>query len=506
MWHKTPNLDTALALTEQIKASGAANWFRGQTRTWPVLSSFARKGASEQREANEHFSSFYAWIQAIPALEQLARDDDKILAVAQHYGLATNLVDFTTDPKVAAFFATHDPPEPDDGEDVSCIIYFNLNELMKVYAAVKTVRPEWPDELRAITLGIPDLLRIESQRGVFLEYPFDEGFERHIFGFDRIVFPTERNPAVLARLIAEEDIYPSQKSDLEILLDRYFMLRIMREGSEMMEEMARDSGIVIQHMEAAPYGIEAECFGSAGLPEHDSWQASRLAGWLGPVTEEWRPASAAVNLSIRYPSGGSSPEKIHNLQRQILEVLLLNQTPRSGPVKWTVRDVPVASPPIGRMMELVWDGLRRWPYNSSEIAQALATVIEYGVLVAQKPEALYDPLVAQTLAVQCLGDVLEIEVGAEDSSYTRGYANRELLRRAVRDDFFAFLTDHWRSQITEIQHILQIAFDPRRAFVFDRLQSLYCTQVVPTQVVIRGEGSGKARFYNPARATTLGLP
>lgn len=51
-----------------------------------------------------------------------------------------------------------------------------------------------------------------------------------------------------------------------------------------------------------------------------------------------------------------------------------------------------------------------------------------------------DPEIAQTLAMQCLGEVLEGEIGNEDGNYTQGYANRELLWQAVRDDFFTFAT------------------------------------------------------------------
>src|SRR5215218_5747895 len=98
MWHRAPNLEAALALAERMKRSGDASWFRGQTRSWPVLSSFIRKEPADRRAAIERFGFFQSWIQSVSALAEIARDEDAILAVAQHYGLATNLVDFSTEP------------------------------------------------------------------------------------------------------------------------------------------------------------------------------------------------------------------------------------------------------------------------------------------------------------------------------------------------------------------------------------------------------------------------
>lgn len=504
MWFRVSNLEEALAQAEQLRATGRAGWFRGQTRPWPMTSSLTRRSPSERRAAIERLGSFLSWIQSVPELADLAQSEDSALAVAQHYGLATNLVDFSTEPKVAAFFSAHDPP-PSENEDVSCIICLDYDELKDVCESARTARPDMPVP-RAITVDIPELWRIQAQRGVFLEYPFDAGFERHIFGFDRILFPTEKNPAALARLIPLEDIYPTQKSDLEVLLDRFFMLERLSDGSRAMRQMVGEGVAFAIHQTSLSDGIEAECFGPAGLPVHESWDPSGLTDWLRPETEKWGPISSAPLVGIRYPSDGECREKMAVMRKQILEVLAGHPTLRTGSVRWTLTGVPGDAKRIGRMAELLWDGLRRWPYESSEIAQALATVINYGVLVDQNPTARHEPSRAQALAERCFGEVLEVEVGMEDGSHSRGYANRDLMRQAVRDDFHSFLTERWRSQIEDIRHVFQIASNPKRALVFGRLKGLFSTQIAPTQVVLRDEASGKARIYNPARATSLGLP
>jgi hypothetical protein len=102
--------------------------------------------------------------------------------------------------------------------------------------------------------------------------------------------------------------------------------------------------------------------------------------------------------------------------------------------------------------------------------------------------------------------VIEVEIAMHDGSYTRGFANRENLAEAVRSDFAAHLKKKWQSQIYQIQHILQVASVPSRVFEFAKLSQVFVRQIVPTQVVFRGQKTGKARLYNLARAERIGLP
>jgi len=495
------NLEAALIEADLLRSTGGATWFRGQTRCWPLLSSFVRRAPTEQSAAVERFGRFWNWLQSVPALASIAADEDAALAVAQHYGLATNLVDFSTEPKVAAFFATYNPPPPHEGEDLSCIICFNYEELKELCDSVRRVRPKMP-EPKAIRVEIPELWRIQAQCGVFLEYSFDVSFEAEMFDFDRIVFPTERDPAVLARLIPEEDVYPTQKSDLEVLLDQFFMLERMADGSRMIDKLSMFHKM---HWQAPADGIEAECFGPSGLPVHESWEPSRLVGWLSPEAEHWQPRSAAPSVTIRYPLTGDSSAKVLGMKDQISATFAGHTKLQGGSVNWILVDASPAAP-LTRWLELAWDGLRRWPYSPTDVAQALATVVEYGMLVNRQPAALSDTGLARQLAERCLGGAIEIEIGIEDGSYARGFVNTDLLWQAVRPDFGNFLTDAWSPQIRSVRHVLQVASNPKRALIFDRLISLFCTQVVPTQVVLRDETSGKARLYNLARATKIGLP
>jgi len=108
MIFEAADVQTAVEMAERFKSEGRYDWFRGQTQPWPPLSSVYRRRLKSREEfqiALEAYHRFDAWVQATPGLEKLAADENAIMAVAQHYGLATHLIDFTTEPSVAGFFA-----------------------------------------------------------------------------------------------------------------------------------------------------------------------------------------------------------------------------------------------------------------------------------------------------------------------------------------------------------------------------------------------------------------
>jgi len=390
MRYQVASLEEALSRAQQLQSLQPDTWFRGQRGNWPLASSFVRKNEAERELAIERLERFSAWAESVPALRGVVANDDALLAVAQHYGIATNLVDFTTEPRVAAFFACDDPSNAHGNQDVSCIICLRYAELKELCESVRTARPDMHVP-SAITIDVPELWRIQSQRGVFLEYPFDASFEKHYFDFDRIVFPAERDPQVLARLIPKEDIYPSQKSDLETLLDQFFMLEVAEAGRRRF--LAAVPNLHHVEFESPPDGIEVACFKPGALPVHESWRAEQLAAWHSMAEERWQPRSSAPTYVLSYPSSGSSADKVRTMAEQANDILEQHAGARAAPAVWTLDDAS-RTDAIPRWLELAWNGLRRWPYSSRDIAEALATVAEFGTLVTRQPASISYPHLA----------------------------------------------------------------------------------------------------------------
>lgn len=110
--------------------------------------------------------------RAFPHISLFARDDDWVqLALAQHHGLPTRLLDWSRNPLVACYFAVNDEGDQD------CVIYItNSEEIAKL--------DKTPDYLFAngeIFLYDPDHItpRIIAQSGVFTVHcdPLDEPLE-----------------------------------------------------------------------------------------------------------------------------------------------------------------------------------------------------------------------------------------------------------------------------------------------------------------------------------------
>lgn len=495
------DLAEAIAIAQAMKAGGSADWFRGQVRNWPLQSAFVRRGPAEREAALDRIATFKAWIEREPALADIAADDDAVIAVAQHYGLPTNFIDFSTEPRVAAFFAVHDAPEPAGPGELGCIVCLNSADFARFSQAMSNVRPEL-GQGEPIRVDIPELWRLQAQHGTFLHYPFDAGFERTIYDMDRLVFPAVPADAVPPGIVAEIDIYPPQKSDLEILLDQFFTL----EGRGPAPAAPSRSGFTVLQFEAQAGGIDAECFGPLGLPPDPSWSADRLSGWRKPAPERWVALSTAplVRLSV---ARGATPAQAHaDLSRQMDTWLAQPAGLRRTPVRWQI-ELPSGTEPAAAMHSaaLVWDGLRRWPYADADVARGIATAVVASMLMAENPGLAMRPEQAREAFGRFLGEAIEVEIGMADGSYTRGWVGASALRSAVRDDFTNWLAPAWRGRIESIQAIQQVASVAQHVFDFGRLASVFARQVAPTQAVLRGSAR-RARLYNPARSTAFGLP
>lgn len=110
--YRVDDVHEAIAMATDFKRSGTYDWFRGQLKPWPPHSTALRVKLRDNDDWQEVLQKpllrFLRWLSITPGMESLVGDENAILAVAQHYGLPTDFIDFTTDPAVAGFLpATH---------------------------------------------------------------------------------------------------------------------------------------------------------------------------------------------------------------------------------------------------------------------------------------------------------------------------------------------------------------------------------------------------------------
>jgi len=488
---KVNSVEEAVRAANQLKSTGRSYWFRGQAKDWPIRSSLVRVKPEDRQLALQKVARYEAWVKRTPGLENLAANTDATIAVGQHYGLPTNFVDFTTQPEIAGFFASERACS-DTTEDLACIICLDVEDLKEFWQPLAGRYPS-PEFLE---MTVPDLWRLEAQHGCFLFCPFDN--VEHLYDFDRILFPNTHP----LRGMRREDIYPEHKSHLEVLLDQYFMNERMI-GFELAGGLEGVKKVVLE----APAGrCEPDVF-PKGLPEHSSWSDAALRPWLQLRPETFANARTAMHFRIRLPDARNTTYVVEKVTEQLLHDLLKLPGIRSKLVGWEVQvmgdyhlpqDFPAQLAP--RLARL-WDGLRRLPYGDEDLCHGFGLCVALAVALGgdfRNPESQHWERAAQ----KCMAEAVELEFGAEDGSYSRGYASSAGLAAAIRSDILDFVADTWKDQLAgNVRGILQTVWDPKKALDFRLLTPLFAREIAPYQVLARDT----AVFYSPARLVSLGL-
>ncbi|QIK53793.1 FRG domain-containing protein [Dysgonomonas sp. HDW5B] len=102
---KTPRETLELAL--KFKKDKKFNLFRGQNEGWPLVTSISRLSSSKRDEAVDKLFAFKLFLSEYTFIKEYVESLDHIMAIAQHYGISTDFIDFTYSPEIAIFFATH---------------------------------------------------------------------------------------------------------------------------------------------------------------------------------------------------------------------------------------------------------------------------------------------------------------------------------------------------------------------------------------------------------------
>ncbi len=476
----------AVAVAERLKELGEALWFRGQTRDWPKLAPTIWRLPPESVEsAKRQFSRLADWAQRTPGLEELSADPDALLAVAQHYGVPTPFLDFTTDPRIAGFFATdHDGPL--DGIE-SVIVCLDLVEARRLWGDVARMRQEPVPQL--LTLDVPNLWRLEAQHGTFVWCPYDSLDSPYPLA--RIVFPSTGSYNV-----ARRDIYPERASPLERLLNQFFQAEENRGGMNAIAKELDEAEVAYDRLDFEAHEYRPEAFAQAPDP-HPSWEPAAIRPWLALDREYWRDSAAGPPRELQFwlESPTLMALRVASL---IARICRDDPSLRSGSPRWSI-DVDTGKE-FCELLRLgfqqVWDGMARLPYTANEIALAMGTTA--ALILARELEG------DDAGAVESIfGDSVAVEIARSDSrSHSRAWARVASIRETVRDDFEALLVPGERQATFALAaNLLMTARNPRLLFAFDRLKTLFARELIPTQVALDRQ---HPTTFSPARVDVIG--
>jgi hypothetical protein len=137
--------------------------FRGHSHPgWTLTSTFDRMFAAQPKarrlEIAEHLlSGFKRSLEAFTIPAEARNDDSILLALGQHYGLPTRLLDWTESPYVAAFFAYN-----------RTTLWGDLDNNIAIWA-LDTGNPIWSSQYGVEIVDVPSFgnQRIRNQAGKF---------------------------------------------------------------------------------------------------------------------------------------------------------------------------------------------------------------------------------------------------------------------------------------------------------------------------------------------------
>jgi hypothetical protein len=472
------NIAEAIGIATEGMRSGEWNLFRGQTNAdWFVTSSAERLPKSERGHAFEQVKRLVGWANTITAMKPYFSNPDSLWAIAQHYGLKTNFIDFSDDPRVAAFFACDMKAEPAKDQSAA-IICLNSDDFLSFWKKFGPHFLEGSDETKfpsLIRIDVDNLWRLQKQRGSFL-WNSVYGIER-IYDFDRIIFPYVKNDPSLPN---RNEIYPIHQSELEKLLTQFFMNEQMIEGNRAIAALNVSKykiGVPVDNYEAASWCRAGIAMTSDWL-QSDAWdkrQVEHSDATLPGIQVELDPSCSLEEIS-RALCLILSPEFIESNRGRALDILATR-----------CKDFDRDCVRLFARVRRLWNGMRTLPYLASEINTAFVRTIELFAIARQSTD-VGDAFGSDSVYV-------EMASSADGyGAYSRAAATSEALSEAFNPEFAraarqqlevgnpAF-RDATNSSLARA--FLQLAGRPWERFAFAGLRKLMVEQLIPTQVAWR---------------------
>ena len=499
--YRVSGVQEAVELAQRLQQTGEFDWFRGQVHSWPPYASLIRlQMANDEDRFKDHqfrLMLFMRWLQETPELAYLleAQHTDDFFAILQHYGRATDLIDFTTDPTIAAFFAC-DVSTPAPGNE-SCIYCLNTERLKETASYVRRLEERKSAILDAITIDVRNLWRLQAQRGVFVRANYNWDVD---YPLDRIVFPRSALPSYPTR----DHVYPINKSALELALDRYFSLEgatyaAIESRKIIADAQARGQHASMAHWEHWSTGYYDKAFVAEPtvLP---SWENSLLSGWHADPVETFHDT---IGPTIKIPlEATESPPAVGKRVKYAIQQILRNKTDlREKTVEWTFPEAPndANATRLQEAFRAAWNGMRLLPYSDDEIANALGTI---SALVSAGLERMSSNERAGKIIEAAFGPAMLVEFAHRDGSGSRGWTAVKRLNDALRPDMASFIVPEHASRVDDPRELFKIIYNPARMFDFDRLRSAFADEIIPTQAVLERSPI----LFNPAQLLTFGLP
>lgn len=486
--HMVANVKEAVALAKKFKSEGKFNVFRGQARNWDVFSTLHRIKEKDFQRSKDKIERFIFFISQNEDLVSYMDDFNSVFAIAQHYGLPTNYIDFTHNPEVAAYFATNSKKnKKGQYASIICLDTKDFAEFIEFYKPHFFTGKLVPE---IIDVNVQNLWRLQAQEGCFLFTP-EAGIE-HYYYFDRILFPFEDKYSC----VTEHQIYPVRKSQLEIYLDNFFMHeRIVHWHEFMAEHMP---GVPITHGK----GHSISRYIKSDVPTHSSWIRRKISIWSARVDEKWNDIQSEIKIELQFHYKRTYEEIVLVAEQQILSNFKTGILKRNMLFDFEItrltrnickKDRELLQSGCGN----IWDGIRLLPYSDQQIAICIARYIGLFLSHSTDESDHYFSL---------LPNSIYIEMSYGDGSHSRANVCGYKILKSIRPNIDEYIRKKHKPILANNPlALVQCINTPQYLFDFEKLCHLFCEDIIPTQVVLKGRDTAEPIYFNPAKLTVLGL-
>jgi FRG domain len=488
----------AISIAKAWEQDGRADWFRGQTYPWPPRSSLwrwrQRAAKGETLTTEPALFRFYEWAKRNPEMASVSGEEAKLTAIAQHFGLPTDFVDFSLSPEIAGLFSRDRSSESTYPSEEACIYCLNLTEAEKqLHALTKeeaVALQVWPEIVLLTALH-----RLMAQQGVFFHGSgtWDEWIKPAC-----IIFP--RGPTLSAE--ERQLLYPPT-SKLEEDLVAFFQADSTYEWAEYAEK--RRPGSVIR-MRPPPEEESLALFRVRSLVPAADW-LSLSAGWASAVD---RPGGQT--FTIRYPPQTQVMAKdmfAAGCRLQLEQMLQQRPEFLRTALRFELAPTPGLLAPsdaigIGDSLNRAWNAMEPLPFSTEDRLQTFEHVLFYGSLgLGSWNEQIHQKLEHWLKPSDHLDRWVDLELGAVNGAWSTGLIRLQALLEALRKELDQTLSDEGRELLRAdpLKFLLKVR-KPSLIFDFRQLVKCFVEYLIPTQVLLRVPDLPVV--FSPASLTYLG--
>lgn len=474
--YRTKSIKEALSLAEKFKQEGTCDLFRGQVNDWPIKTTMQRKIETNDKQAIKKSDAFYKYLRQTVGFQHYAEDMDALDAISQHYGIPSYFLDFTSEPKVAAFFAM-DSEKEDELKKDGVLICINSQEIEERSVFLQNLYPDLPKENfpYIVTPNIPNLWRLQAQKGCFLSTGIEEWEEN--YPIVKIYFPHSADYTIMDR----DEIYPKHKSSLEIKLDTFLSEYDRRES-------IRDIDLSLFQHTAYISGENSSFFFSKSEP-HDSWSSKNINKWIIPRNRKWEGNLKAV-LDLDYDFNKSFSCNFQNLRKDILSFIN-----KSGIRKIhlafkfnyqsELKEIQEKKTILSDNCAKIWDGTIILPYKNKQIAYMIAKYI----CIELNNSRSYASRLGRNI----------YEFGLKQGNPGIARCPCKEIKNSYRKDWKEIVKPEYQKRI-----LTSMTNNPQYIFDFYEFKQIFIKHILPWQVFFATDYND-AIYYSPADMEEFGL-